>query len=231
MGKWAKSEFGIETLPSRAYLFAGPSERVKIDQVVNSFGQVLFHQHGISERYLVSGKNGDAIVMFQLYGAPILCDLLTVLKNGQVKEAVFFGGAFGILKDLQVGDCVVPTQVQTLDGVTTKLGAGSYTAPSPDMVELISAALERRHIPFQRGKSVSVPATFWHGDERQIDLDAIALELEFAAFCHCAQTVSIKAGGLFVIRDTKEQGLLDERPPRDPRMIEAFLAIKEYWEQ
>lgn len=231
MGKWAKSEFGVETLPPRAYLFAGTSERAKIDQVINSFGKVLFHRHDVCERYLVSGKKGDATIMFQLYGAPIMCDLMIVLKDGKVKEAVFFGGAFGIPTDIQVGDCVVPTQVQTLDGVTARLGADYYTAPSPDMVELISAALERRHIPFRRGKSASVPATFWHGDERQIDPDAIALELEFAAFCHCAQTVGIKAGGMFVISDTKEQGLLDERPSHDPRMIEAFLAIKEYWKQ
>ena len=231
MGKWAESEFGVKTLPPRAYLFAGASTRPKIDAVVNSFGKVLFHQHGIIERYLVEGEKGGATIMFQLYGASILCDLVTILKDGNVKEAVFFGSAFGISNDMKVGDCVVPTQVQTLDGVTAKLGAGPYTAPSPDMVEMISGALERRHIPFRRGKSVSVPATFWHGDETQIDFDAIALELEFAAFCHCAQAVGIKAGGIFIISDTKEQGLLDERPPRDPRMIEVFQAIKEHWEQ
>ncbi len=231
MGKWAESEFGVKTLPPRAYLFAGPSTRPKVDAVVNTFGKVLFHQYVVSERYLVDGEKGGATILFQLYGAPIMCDLVTILKDGNVKEIVFFGTAFGISNDMRVGDCIVPTQVQTLDGVSVKLGADPYTTPSPDMVEMISAALERRHIPFRRGKSVSVPATFWHGDETQMDLDAIALELEFAAFCHCAQAVGIKAGGILIISDTKEQGLPDERLPRDPRMIEAFQAIKEGWEK
>lgn len=231
MGKWAESEFGVKSLPPLAYLFAGSSTRPKIDAVVNSFGKVIFHQQDVYERFLVYGEKGGATIMFQLYGAPIMCDLVTILKDGNVKEAVFFGSAFGISNNMKVGDIIVPTEVQTLDGVSAKLGAGPYTAPNPDMVEKISAALERSDILFRRGKSVSVPATFWHGDETQIDLDAIALELEFAAFCHCAQSVGIKAGGLLIISDTKEQGLLDERPPRDPRMIEAFQAVKEQWER
>jgi len=231
MGSWSEGEFGIKTLPPRAYLFAGTSGREKIDAVVGALGTVLLHRHDVYERYLVSGNKGDVSVMFQLYGAPVMCDLVTVLKDGNVKEAVFFGYAYGIADGLQVGDCVLPTEVQALDGVTTRLGSGAYTAPDAKIIEMMSGALQQRRIPFRSGKSVSVPATFWHGDERQIDSDAIALELEYAAFCHCARAIGIKAGGLLIISDTRQKGLLDERPPRDPAMLEAFLAIKEHWEQ
>lgn len=231
MGSWSECEFGIKTLPPRAYLFAGTSDREKIDAAIGSFDKILLHRHDVYERYLVSSAKGEASVMFQLYGAPIMCDLVTVLKDGNVNEAVFFGYAYGIAKNMRVGDYVLPTQVQTLDGVSTRLGAGAYTAPSAEMTEMISGVLQQHHIPYHRGKGVSVPATFWHGDERQIDSDVIALELEYAAFCHCAHTVGIKAGGLFVISDTRQQGLLDKRPPRDPRMLEAFRAVKEYWER
>jgi hypothetical protein len=231
MGSWSECEFGVKTLPPRAYLFAGTSGREKIDAVIGSFDKVLLHRHDVYERYLVRGDKGDASVMFQLYGAPIMCDLVTVLKDGNVKEAIFFGYAYGIPESTKVGDCVIPTLVQTLDGVTTKLGAGAYTAPDSEMIEMISDVLHQNHIPFQSGKSVSVPATFWHGDESLIDSDAIALELEYAAFCHCAHNVGIKAGGLLVISDTRKQRLLDKRPPRDPIMLEAFEAIKKHWER
>ncbi len=231
MGLWAEAEFGVKLLPQRAYLFAGPSGREKVNAIVNIFGKVLFHRHDVYERYVLKGAGGDASVMFQLYGAPIICDLVTVLRDGNVKEAVFFGYAYGIGEGMGVGQCVLPTQVQTLDGVTTRLGAGTYVVPNAEMTEMISGVLQRHLIPFRIGKSVSVPATFWHGDESRIDMDAIALELEYAAFCHCAHSVGIKAGGLFVISDTKEHGLLDKRPPRDPIMIKAFRAIKEHLEQ
>ena len=156
---------------------------------------------------------------------------MTVLKDGNVQEAVFFGYAFGMSEGMSVGDCVVPTQVQPLDGVTTRIGGGPYAAPDADLTATISEVLRQNDIPFQSGKSVSVPATFWHGDEKQIDSDVIALEMEFGAFCHCARIAGIKAGGLFVISDTKSHGLLDKRPPRDPRMLEAFRAIKTHWER
>jgi purine-nucleoside phosphorylase len=147
-----------------------------------------------------------------------------------VNEAIFFGYACGIAEGMRVGDCVIPTQVQTLDGVTTKLGAEKYTLPHAEMTGMISEVLQRNSFPFRSGKSVSVPATFWHGDESQIDSDVIALELEFAAFCYCANAIGIKAAGIFIITDTREQGLLDKELPRDPRMIEAFRAIREHLE-
>lgn len=232
MGSWSEHEFGTATLPPRAYLFAGSSSREKINAVVGAFDKVHFHRHDVYERYLVGGPKAEASVMFQLYGAPIMCDLVTILKDGNVSEAFFLGYAYGIAEDIQIGDCVLPTRVQTLDGITTRLGAGTCTAPDAEMVEMISAVLQQHHIPYHKGKSVSVPATFWHGDESRIDSDVIALELEFAAFCHCANIAGIKAGGIFIISDTKYRGLLDDtRPPRDPRMVEIFRAIKEHRER
>lgn len=232
MASWSECEFGVKTLPPRAYLFAGESTREKIDTVVNTFDKVLLHRHDVYERYLVTGKGAGATVMFQLYGAPIMCDLVTILKDGNVKEALFFGYAYGIAEDIEVGDCVLPIRVQALDGITARLGAGTYVTPDHDLTEMISGALQRNGIPFRSGKSVSVPATFWHGDEAQIDSDAIALELEYAAFCHCARVAGIKAGGLVIVSDTRHQGLLDDtRVPRDPIMLETFRAIKDHLER
>ena len=229
MGAWAEHEFGVKTLPPRAYLFAGTSGRAKIDAAIGEFDKVLVHRHDVYERHLVSGS--DATVMFQLYGAPIMCDLITVLKDGGVKEAVFLGYAFGFGDDTRVGDCVVPTCVQALDGVTARLGAGTHCTPDTELTASISDVLRQSGIPFRTGKSVSVPATFWHGDERDIEPDVIALEMEFAAFCHCAGVAGIKAGGLFEISDTETQGLLDRGLPRDATMLKVFRAIKTHWEQ
>jgi purine-nucleoside phosphorylase len=232
MGRWAEAEFGRKILPPRAYLFAGVSRPEKVDAIISTFGTVLLHRQDVYERFLVSGTKGEVSIMFQLYGAPIMCDLVSVLRDGEVSEAVFLGYACGIADNLQVGDCVIPTKVQTLDGVTAKLGAEAYTSPDAEMTEMIAAALQHHHIPVHKGKSASVPATLWHGDETLIDPDAIALELEYAAFCYCAHEVGIKAGGLFVISDTKDHDLLDDsRIPRDPIMLAAFRVIKEQWEK
>ena len=229
MGAWAEHEFGVKKLPPRAYLFAGTSSKAKIEATISTFNKVLFHRHDVCERYLVSG--GDATVIFQLYGAPILCDLVTVLKDGGVKEVIFLGYAFGIVDDMHIGDCVVPSIVQSLDGVTARIGAGTHCMPDTDLTATISEVLQQSGVPFRSGKSVSVPATFWHGDESAIEADVIALEMEFAAFCHCARITGIKAAGLFEISDTKRQGLLDKGLPRDSMMLDAFRAIKACWDR
>ena len=65
MGAWSENEFGVKTLPPRAYLFAGTSSQGKIDAVISTFGKVLLHRHDVYDRYLVGG--GEATVMFQLW--------------------------------------------------------------------------------------------------------------------------------------------------------------------
>ena len=77
MGAWAEHEFGVKTLPPRAYLFAGTSGAAKIDAVVGTFGRVLFHRHDVYDRYLVSG--GNAAVMFQL--GHVVADVVEKFKR------------------------------------------------------------------------------------------------------------------------------------------------------
>lgn len=231
MGNWAATEFGVSILPARAYLFAGVSQPAKVDAIIHHLGTVQVHRQDVYERFLVTHGDRQTAVMFQLYGAPVMCDLATVLHTGQVQEVIFFGYAGALAEGLRIGECVVPVEVQALDGVTAKLGGGPYATPDPDLVETITSALDHQHLPFRRGKTVSVPATFWHGDETQIDPDALAVELELAAWCHCARTMGIKTAGILTISDTSEMGLLDERPPCDPAMITAFQAVLDYWER
>jgi purine-nucleoside phosphorylase len=86
--------------------------------------------------------------------------------------------------------------------------------------------MEASGIPRRIGKSVSVPATFWHGDERRIDPNVLALELELASLCYCAKKLGMKAAGLLVISDTREQRLVDKRPSIDSTMINVFQSLR-----
>jgi hypothetical protein len=228
MGRWAESEFGRDTLPSQAYIFPGMSSREKIEAALGAFGRVRFHRHDVYERFLAGEDGDEACLLFHLYGAPILCDLVSVLQDGGVKEAFFFGNAYGLASGLRIGDRVLPLRTQTLDGISVQLGAGSYTIPNLELSEDVAAALRSAGLSFHTGTSVSVPATFWHGDESRIDPDALALELEFAAFCHCARAAGLRTAGLLVISDTRDHGLLDRGLPHDPEMVAAFRAVKQY---
>jgi len=87
--------------------------------------------------------------------------------------------------------------------------------------------MSKAKLKYKKGPSVSVPATFWHGDESIHESDIIALECEFATFCHCSTELGLSAAGIFVISDTEEQDLLDRSSPSPhPKIIQGLQAIK-----
>jgi hypothetical protein len=100
------------------------------------------------------------------------------------------------------------------------LGAEEYTEPHTDLRGRILASLERSGVQYQEGTTVSVPASFWHGDESKLAPDVIALECEFAAFSYCSAVLGLHSAGAFVISDTVETGLLD---PSGPSIHEIML--------
>jgi nucleoside phosphorylase len=228
MGDWAKMEFGRNDLPPRCFLVAGGTPAGIAERMTRALGEVTFHRHDVYERYLL--RNGEAeeiILALQFYGAPVVCDFLKILQDGGTKEVVFLGMAQGRAKGLNTGSCIVPRRTQSLDGVSGMLGAGEYTEPDPDLRTAVLDALTRAGLQYQEGTTVSVPATFWHGDESKLAPDVIALECEFAAFCHCSTLLGLHGAGVLVISDTLETGLLDcSRPPVHEVMLGALGALK-----
>jgi len=228
MGAWAQSEFGRETLPKRCYLIAGGTPRETVEIICNEFDEVLVRHHDVYERCLVRTGEAEAILAFQLYGAPVVADFLNVLKDGGTEEVIFLGLAQGKGKDIQVGDYVIPTQTQCCDGIAKTLGSEDLTEPDLVLVDKVSEAMKSANLEFTAGLTVSVPATFWHGDESKHASDVIALECEFATFCHCSKELGLSAAGLFVISDTEERDLLDDsRLSPHPRMVQGLQAIKD----
>ncbi len=202
MGAWAKSEFGKEILPKRCYLIAGGTPRKAVDAICSDFGEVLLHRHDVYERCLVRMEDEETILAFQLYGAPVVADFLNVLHDGGTEEVIFLGLAHGKAKGMQVGDYVIPIKTQCCDGVTKILGSENFTEPDFTLVDKITNAMRKANLEFTSGTSVSVPATFWHGDESKHAPDVIALECEFATFCYCSKKLNLSSAGVFVISDT-----------------------------
>lgn len=232
MGEWAKMEFGREELPRRCYLIAGGTPRGVVDSMLAEYGESIVRHHDVYERCLVRDGDEETVLAFQLYGAPIVADFLYVLHDGGTSEVIFLGLAYGKAVDLKVGDYVIPTRTQCMDGVSQLLGAGEYTQPDPELTRDVVCALDAAGLSARQGPTVSVPSTFWHADETLHAQDTIALECEFAGTCYCGAKLGLKVAGVFVISDTAKQDMLDEsRIPRQPRVVEAFNAIKKYFKR
>ena len=227
MGDWSKWELGRERLPERAIIFGGNTPRSSIDRMVNSYDRVLFHKHDNYEPFIVESNGAEMLLAFQVYGAALVADLLWLLADGGVGSAVFVGAAYGRHPELRVADCVVPTKVRCLDGFSIAVGAANYVHPDPDLRDQLLGALRTAGESFREGPTVSVPSTFFHGDEAQIPPEVLALEIEAASFLHVANRNSLSAAAVLIISDNATHSLRDDRATRDERILRVFNALRE----
>lgn len=226
MGDWAKWELSKSELPERCYIFAGTSPQFIIDQVIREYKEVIFQKHDNYNPYILSDGKEETLILFQVYGAAMVADLLAILNDGKVKEIVFIGAAYGISKELNVGDYVIPQKVQCLDGVTSVQNNIDFTYPDENLFLRITKSFDKENLKYKKGTTISVPTTFWHPSETKYDKNAIALEMEFSSLCHFSQKLSIKSAGVLVISDTSNHSLLDNRELRYKNIFKAFSVIK-----
>lgn len=227
MGNWAKSEFTREVLPRRCYLFAGTTpEHIKIE-ILKQYNEIIFHKHDVYERYIVKGKKGEEILIFQAYGAAVVADLLSILKDGEVEEIIFIGTAFGLSKKLRTGDIVIPNKVQCLDGVTNLIDSVEYVVPNNKFRNMILNVFNENKVDFQEGLTVSVPTTFWRLRNDKFNPDIIALEMELSSFIHFTFKLELKAAGILVISDTINHSLLDDQTIRFKSIVNVFKIISD----
>jgi uridine phosphorylase len=227
MGELSRWELHEEHLPSQAVVFPGNTPRASVERIVQSYDRVVFTKHDNYAPFIVESGAHRAVLAFQIYGAPLVADLLHVLADGGVAHALFIGAAYGC-SDLRVGDCVVPDRVRCLDGFSTAIGAPDFALPNPEMRERLVAALTAAGEPFRSGPSVSVPSSFFHGDSRLIPDEVLALEIEAASFLWTAEREGIAAAAALVVSDTKTQSLFDgpERLTRHERILRLFAAVR-----
>lgn len=227
MGKWSQWEFGRDQLPLRAFIFGGNTSRAIIDRVIGSYDRILFHKHDNYEPYLVKTAGQETLLAFQVYGAPMVADLLKLLRDGRLRRAIFLGAAYGIAPQLRVADCILPTRVRCLDGFCGAVGAPDWVAPDPAAYASLASALDRVGESFIEGPTASVPSTFFHGDASLVPADALALEIETAAFLHAAAVIGIQCAAALVVSDTTTHSLRDDRSSRDDRLLRIFMGIRD----
>jgi len=224
MGEWSKCEYDRSELPSRCFIFAGMTPNVLIEKILRNFQKVLYTKHDNYNPYIVEYEKEEITLIFQVYGAAMIADILKILKDGNTKEIIFIGSAYGISTDLHVGDCVISEKVQCLDGITNLLDNVEYAYPNMILTKKIGQLIATE-MTCKTGKTVSVPTTFWHPDHNRFDKDAIALEMEYSAFCYFSMKLAMDVSGILVISDTIEHSLLDDRSLRYNNILKAFELV------
>lgn len=228
MGDWARYEFGRDTLPRRCYIFAGDVEEERKNSILSLYEKIEFHKHTVYERYIVSKDNKEDLLIFQVYGAPIISDLGYILKDGSVEEIIFIGTAFGLKKGIEIGSYVIPNCVQALDGLIKIISEENYTKPNKHLLKKIVNVIDKNNEKYNLGKTVSVPSTFFQPSKENLDTDCIALEMEFSSICYVSEKLEMKCGGILIISDNEEHSLLDDQSLVYKKWINSFIMLKNY---
>lgn len=230
MGHWAAWEFGMANLPQQCIIFGGTSSSSIIEQVLAEYEKVIYRKHDNYEAYIVEQSDKNTLLLFQVYGAAMVADLIFLLCDGGVEEIVFIGWAYGLHKNLVVGDYVLPVGVQCLDGVASTLDSIDMCYPHPELRNAIRYQLDQNTIRYLSATTASIPTTFFHPSRDLYHGDVVALELELASVLHFSDKLGIKACGLLVISDTEEHLLNEDHESREINLFVTFKIAKAVFE-
>lgn len=225
MGQWANKYFNQTELPRECYIFAGTAKNDFKNDIIKNFDEVLYHDLGIFEKYIVCKGGMKYTIIFQVFGAPMIIDLIHILKDGGVQKIIFFGAAFGINESLEVGDCVVPIQVQSLEGILETVEHKKYAYPDEKLARLMIDGLKLNSIDVNVGKVVSVPSVFVKPDKEIFDEDLYAIEMETACLFHYSKELKIRCSAILIISDTKTHKLYNSQDRRYQKMVDVFKVL------
>src|SRR3989344_2351345 len=117
MGKWAKRLFGQESFGDIGIVIAGTITKEFEKEILDLFDEIISSKDSVYHAHLVK-KNGIAYpVVFNIYGAPAMVDVITEMQDGGCRTILFFGSAYGGFQNLEVGSIVIPEKSYHFDGI------------------------------------------------------------------------------------------------------------------
>jgi purine-nucleoside phosphorylase len=214
MGNWSKKYMNSDTLPSQCIVYAGTTRDELKNNILSTYTNVKTVQAHIFEGFVGERDDELYLLLFQIYGAAMMADVVHILADGNVKEILFIGAVHSFDVTLDIGCVIVPDQIQALDGLVNGIEKIEITYPDADSFSKVKYLLERNLIPFRVGKTVSIPAVFVKPEKEIYHKDTIALEMESSSLFHYAKKNSIKAAAIHVVSDNANHHLYEDQKKR-----------------
>lgn len=214
LGNWSRKYMNSDTLPSHCIVYAGTTRDELKNNILSSYVNVKILQSHIFEGF-VAEKNGEQyLLLFQIYGAAMMADVVHILADGNVLEILFVGAVHSFDNSLDIGSVIVPDQIQALDGLVNGIEKIEITYPDADSLLKVKYFLERNLIPFRVGKTVSIPGVFVKPEKKFYHTDVIALEMESSSLFYYAKKNNIKAAAIHVVSDNANHHLYEDQKKR-----------------
>lgn len=203
-----------DTLPAHCIVYAGTTRDELKNDILSIYANVLVLQSHIFEGFIVEKDDEQYLLLFQIYGAAMMADVVHILADGNVREILFVGAVHSFDNTLDIGSIIVPDQIQALDGLVNGIENVEIAYPDTDSFLKVKYFLERNFIQFRVGKTVSIPGVFVKPQKESYHTDAIALEMESSSLFHYAKKNNIKAAAIHVVSDNANHHLYEDQKKR-----------------
>nr|MBI4157093.1 hypothetical protein [Candidatus Woesearchaeota archaeon] len=214
MGKWAKRLFGQESFGDIGIVIAGTITKEFEKEILDLFDEVISSKDSAYHAHLVK-KNGIAYpVVFNIYGAPAMVDVITEMHDGGCRTILFFGSAYGGFQNLEVGSIVIPEKSYHFDGIYHPIEPDRKLAyADKELKQKLEELFKKNNITYVIGTNISVPAVTFqipHANEEYQEIKPATVEMELASCYSRAKDIGIRAVGTLIISDNRKSSIGDD---------------------
>lgn len=213
MGELSKAIFGRRKLPPRCILYGGAYVPARKDTVRTMFDKWPRIDGTWVKFTFAESRSEEYLVVFNVYGGPIVLKLLQLLKDGGCTRAFFIGSMYA--KDLPIGRLVIPVQVVDMAGPPTiDDSRKDLTELDSEIRSAIKKALAKKGLAYEEHKIVSVPAVLHRIDHVNKLVaegkDIAGVEMETSTFIHFSSKLGLKGYPLLHVSDNEKHGLISK---------------------
>ena len=211
MGRLSEAVFGRRELPERCLIFAGaylPARKEWVRSVFDKWERI----RGQWVKYSFAYKKGkEYLLVFNVYGASMILEVLQLVKEGGAKKVFFVGSLGG--KDLPVGTLVLPRRIVDKTGFISVDTPGKLVAePEEYSIRRLKEALHNQREAYVEGEVASVPCVL-HGIEPVNDFveqeqRILGVECETSTLFHFSRKDSLETYALLYVSDNRKHDII-----------------------
>src|SRR3989344_4209884 len=199
MGKWAKDLFGRGSFGNVGLVVAGSVSPAHEKEILGFFDKVVYSKDSSYHAHLVRLRGKLYPVVTKVYGAPAMLDVITQMHDGGCNSLIFVGWAYGVRKNLQVGDLVIPEKSYHFEGVYHVLQPDKrFDGPDAQLTAVLEKLFKKSDVKFMRGINVSVPSVTFqlpHANREYQKIKPDTVEMELSACFSRSRDIGIRAAG------------------------------------
>ncbi len=219
MGEWAKAEFGKFEFSSIGIVVAG-TNRIEFEKkILSLFDKVVSSKDSVYHTHLAK-KNGNLYpIVFNIYGASAMMDVLSEMHDGGCRTVIFVGYAYGGFDDhLDVGTIVMPSKAYHFDGSYNVIyPKKKFDIPDKELVGKLRKIFKEKGIKYVQGNNISVPSVAFqlpHANKDYKKIKPVSLEMELASCLSRSKDIGIRAAGILIISDNRKKSIISKKNSR-----------------